>query len=223
MGDSDRQVAAERIRNAIQELVRTRSVTDANGAQRSIFPVALDPRKASVLRDWVLREKAVHTIEVGLAYGFSTLHICEALVLNGGSDARNVAMDPHQLTGYASAGLRVLENAGAADLVEFHAEESQLLLPRFVKEGRCFDCAFIDGNHRFDYVFVDLFYLRRLVRSGGVVLLDDYNLPGIRRAVSFFVANVGWSVETTAVDGQLAVVRTAATPDDRDFTFFAEF
>ena len=216
------KAAAEQIHRVVEELVRTGSVAGSDGVERRVFPVALNPSTALALRDWVLREEAAHTIEVGLAFGFSTLHICEALVLNGNPDARNVAVDPHQLAGYASAGLRVLQNAGVAHLVEFHAEESQLLLPRFIKEGRCFDLAFVDGNHRFDYVFVDLFFLCRLIRKGGAVILDDYDLPGIRRAVSFFVANVGWTVEEI-VNDRMVVLRTAATSDTRDFRFFAEF
>jgi len=222
MENREKPMAAEHIRRVIQELVTTESVTGSDGVERRLFPVALSPREAVVLRDWVVRERAVHTIEVGLAFGFSSLHICEGLVLNGDLDARHVAIDPNQLTGFASAGLRVLQNAGVAHLVDHHAEESQLLLPQFVRDGRCFDLAFVDGNHRFDAVFVDLFFLGRLVRKGGVVILDDYNLPGIKRVVSFFATNIGWTVADT-VDDHMAVLRTATTPDTRDFRFFKEF
>lgn len=222
MEDQDRQMVIEKIHSIIQELVKTGHATGADGVQRRVFPVALNPCEAVALRDWVLREKASQTIEIGLAFGFSTLHVCEGLVLNGNPDARNVSIDPNQLTGYASVGLRVLQDAGVAHLVEYHDKESQLLLPQFLKEGRCFDFAFIDGNHRFDYVFVDLFFLRRLVRRGGVVVLDDYNLPGVRRAVSFFVTNIGWNIEDT-VNDRLVVLRTATTPDERDFSYFVEF
>jgi predicted O-methyltransferase YrrM len=68
----------------------------------------------------------------------------------------------------------VLEEAGVANLVELHDEESQILLPRFVQEGREFDFAFVDGDHRFDGVLLDLVYLGRLVRRGGAVVVDDY-------------------------------------------------
>jgi predicted O-methyltransferase YrrM len=170
----------------------------------------------------VLREKAVRTVEVGLAYGFSTLHICEGLLINGNPGARTVAIDPNQLTGYASAGLRQLDEAGVTDMVEFYPEESQHVLPRFIRDGRIFDLAFVDGNHRFDFVFVDLFFLRTLVRKGGVVILDDYDLPGIRRAVSFFVTNCKWTIES-ANDEEVVVLRTTTEPDARGFRFFAEF
>jgi hypothetical protein len=61
----------------------------------------------------------------------------------------------------------VLDEAGLTGLVEFHAEESQIVLSRFLTEGRTFDLAFIDGNHRFDGIFVDLVYIGRLLRSEG--------------------------------------------------------
>jgi hypothetical protein len=56
--------------------------------------------------------------------------------------------------------MRALEEAGAADLVEFHEEESQVLLPGLVAEGRRFDLAFVDGSHRFERVLLDLLYSR---------------------------------------------------------------
>jgi predicted O-methyltransferase YrrM len=216
------RVATERIRRVIEQLVEKGSVTDADGVERSIFPVALNPREAAALRDWVSCERAVHTVEVGLAFGFSSLHICQALILNGDPETKHVVIDPNQLTGYAGAGLRVLQDAGVAHMVDLRSEESQLVLPQFLKNGRCFDLAFVDGNHRFDFVFVDLFYLGRLVRKGGVIILDDYNLPGIRRAVSFFVTNLDWTV-VDIVDDRMVVLRTATGPDSRDFRFFAEF
>ena len=85
---------------------------------------------------------------------------------------------------------------------------SQLALPAFLREGRRFDLAFVDGNHRFDAVFLDLFYLGRLLPKGAIVLLDDYNLPGIRRAVSSRVlGDDGQSLQTTISIG------VAAFPD----------
>jgi len=217
-----RRTAIQPIDSVIEVLLREGSVAGADGVLRPLHPVALPTHTAAVLGDWVLRERAVHTIEIGLAFAFSALHICRALLLNGQPGARHVVTDPHQLKGYASAGIRVLEQAGVQHLVEFHPEESQLLLPRFIKDGRSFDLGFVDGNHRFDYVFVDLFFLGRLIRKGGAVIVDDYDLPGIRRAVAFFIANLGWTVEAV-VDDRMAVVRTAAASDARDFRFFADF
>jgi predicted O-methyltransferase YrrM len=113
-----------------------------------------------------------------------------------------------------------------AELVEFHAEESQVALPRFLTEGRRFDLAFVDGNHRFDAVFLDLVYLGRLVRAGGIVFLDDYQLPAVARAASFCVTNMGWkSEEVSAADDlhQWAVLRTSHLPDTRPYDYYVDF
>jgi predicted O-methyltransferase YrrM len=185
--------------------------------------VSVTPAEAEALRGWVEREGATRTIEIGLGYGVSALAVCEGLRANGG---RHVVIDPFQETRFEDHGLRLLENAGVAHLVELHREESQLVLPRFVAEGRRFDLAFVDGNHRFDGVFLDLVYLGRLVRGGGIVFLDDYQLPAVARAVSFCTTNLGWTLEEVSPPDELhrwAVLRTPAAPLERRFDHFVEF
>ena len=69
-------------------------------------------------------------------------------------------------------------------------------------------------------------YLGRLLRPGAVVFLDDYQLPGVARAGSFFVTNVGWRIESVSAPDapdQWAVLRTPTTPDTRPFDFFVDF
>jgi predicted O-methyltransferase YrrM len=185
--------------------------------------VSVTQAEAEALRGWVEREGARQTIEVGLGYGVSALAICAGLT---GDDAHHVVIDPFQETRFGGEGLRLVEEAGMAPLVELHAEESQLVLPRLVAEGRRFDLAFVDGNHRFDAVFLDLVYLGRLVRGGGIVFLDDYQLPAVARAVSFCTTNLGWTLEEVSAPDELhrwAVLRTPATPPERRFDHFVEF
>lgn len=187
--------------------------------------MAVGGAEGAAIRSWVTRERAARTIEIGLGYGISALFICEGLLAGGGPDPRHVAIDPNQAA-FGNCALQFLDEAGVAGLVVHHAEQSQLVLPRLCGEGQRFDLAFVDGNHRFDAVFVDLFYLGRLVRPGGIIFLDDYHLPGIARAASFFLANLGWNLEesSTAEDRHhWAVLRTSTTPDTRPFDYFTDF
>ena len=207
-------------------LVDGTAVARSDGSVHSLFPVAVGAAEGEALRSWVLRERAASTIEVGLGYGIAALHILAGLLENGAATARHVAIDPHQATRFAGCGLQFLEEAGVAELVELHEEESQIALPRFVAEGRSFDLAFVDGNHRFDGVFLDLVYLGRLVRPGGIVFLDDYQLPAVARAASFCLRNLGWTLEETSADDDLhnwAVLRTASRPEARPFDHFVDF
>lgn len=190
-----------------------------------IFPVSVSIAEAEVLRDTVVREKAVRTIEIGLAHGLSALHVCEGLLLDGAPEARHTVLDPYQAS-FKNAGLRALEEAGVISMIEFHPAESQIALPRFVAEDRRFDLAFVDGSHLFDRVFLDLIYLGRLVRPAGIVFVDDYQAPAVSRAVSFCLTNLGWALEKTSVPDehhQWAVLRTPRQPDARSHPHFVEF
>ena len=57
------------------------------------------------------------------------------------------------------------------------------------------------------------------------MFLDDYGLPAVARAVSFFVTNLGWTVEESARDDlhEWAVLRTAMGLDARPFDYFVDF
>ncbi len=226
--DPDRRSALRRVRGVIERLVREGSaVARSDGTVHDLFPVAASAAEGEALRGWVIREEATQTLEIGLGYGISALHICEGLLRsNTGPAARHHVVDPYQARRFSNCGLQFLEDAGVSGLVEHHAEESQIALPRFLGEGRSFDLAFVDGNHRFDGVFVDLYYLGRLVRSGGIVFIDDYQLPAVARAASFFLTNVGWSLEEVSAWDDLhrwGVLRTSAVPDTRPFDFYVDF
>ena len=216
-----------RVRTVIDRLFREGTlVSAADGAVHSLFPVGISEIEGRALGEWVRRERAAQTVETGLGYGISALHICEGLLANGDPDVRHVAIDPNQGTRFANCGLQLLKEAGIARLVEHCDEASEIALPGFLSSGRKFDLAFVDGNHRFDGVFLDLIYLGRLVRRGGIVIADDYQLPGVARAVSFCLANLGWTLEEEGGADQQhhwAVLRTAITDDTRPYYHFVDF
>ena len=161
----------------------------------------------------------------GPGYGVATLFICAGLMA-GVADAAHVAIDPNQSSRFSDCGLQLLAEAGVAGMVEVMPLESQIALPRLLAEGRTFDLAFVDGNHRFDGVLLDLVYLGRLVHRGGIVFVDDYQLPSVARAASFCVTNLGWShEEVSREDDQHSwvVLRTSRSPDKRPFDHFVDF
>ncbi len=58
------------------------------------------------------------------------------------------------------------------------------------------------------------------------MFLDDYQLPAIARAASFFLTNLGWTLEEVSAPDDLhqwAVLRTASVPDVRPFDYYVEF
>lgn len=183
-GSAGGNLSPRRTREVIDRLLRERTaVARLDGTVHSLFPVAVSAAEGEALRECVQRESATRTIEIGLGYGIAALFACEGLLANGDTSARHLVVDPYQTTRFANCGLQFLDEAGVAELVEYHPERSEIVLPRFLAEGRIFDLAFVDGNHRFDGVFLDLIYLGRLLRAGGTLFVDDYQLPSVARAV----------------------------------------
>lgn len=167
------------------------------------------------------------SLEIGLAYGVSTLFICEALSALPHPSV-HIVLDPFQNGKWRGIGLRNVQEAGFGDLVEFHEERSELFLPRLVAEGRRVDFAFIDGLHRFDQAFVEFYYVNRLLRPGGVVLFDDAVRPSVKRVVRHALTYPCYEVYATteappaapsllgrarARAGRLAPVRKIVRPD----------
>jgi predicted O-methyltransferase YrrM len=219
---NNHEAPVRQVRRVIDRLTREGAiVAAADGSAHAIFPIAVTADDGDVARRWVMREGAAHTIEIGLGYGVSALYICEGLLANGRADAGHLVIDPFQSSRFADCGLQALAEAGVADRIEHYAEKSHFVLPQLLSAGRQFDLGFVDGNHRFDSVFLDLYYLGLLVKRGGVIVLDDYDLPGIRRAVAFFVANLKWTIEEAA--DAWVVLRTARDADTRHFTDFVDF
>jgi len=219
--------AVEGVRRVLDRLLAdgtARSRLDSTSHE--LFPVAMGAEEGEALASWVRREAAGHTVEIGLGYGLASLFVCLGLLEVGDPTMRHVVLDPNQASRFSDLGRQHLGEAGLDQLVEFHARASQFALPAFLEAGRRFDLAVVDGNHRFDGVFVDLCYLGQLLGPGRVVFLDDYQLPGVARATAFFVSNLGWTIEqvsTSDADHHFAVLRTSTTPDERDFRHFVDF
>jgi predicted O-methyltransferase YrrM len=210
----------------LQRLSDGGSVTArSDGSTHTPFPIAIPFSEGEGLRAWVKAENCRRTIEIGLAYGVSTLFICQGLIANAGSEGRHVALDPYQHDGFAGVGLQLLEDAGVREIVDHRDGRSELVLPELLAAGEHFDLAFVDANHHFDNVLVDLFYLRQLVDPGKLIVLDDYQLPSVARAVTFFVRNYDWTIEqaTTSPDHHWIVLRTNPDPPDRPFGHFIDF
>jgi hypothetical protein len=64
----------------IERLLRDGTVVArSDGTVHRLFPVAIDAAEGEALREWIVREGATRTIEIGLGYGISALFVCEAL------------------------------------------------------------------------------------------------------------------------------------------------
>ncbi len=174
--------------NAVLErLYREREVVHANGRRKPLFPPGITEDRGKYLFDLVRARRPALTLELGFAYGTSTLFIAEALRQNG--RGHHVVIDPLERTRFDGLGLKHLEEAGLASWVTFHEEPAELCLPRLVADGTVADFAFDDSGHLFDHVITEFLFLARLLRTGALLVVDDANLPGVGRACDFLATN----------------------------------
>lgn len=171
----------------LQQIYETGHVINEDGTKREAFPAGLPQQDGQTLYNIVKDTKPARTLEVGMAFGISTLFICDGLSENGGGS--HTAIDPWQEKWWKRVALLNAERAGYKDMVRFFAAPSYEVLPQLLGAGERFDFIFIDGNHRFEYTLVDFFYADKLLNTGGHVMLHDPWLPGIRKVVSFIAAN----------------------------------
>jgi predicted O-methyltransferase YrrM len=151
------------------------------------LPVALDDTEGRFLAQIIREVDPAHTLEVGMAYGVSTLYICEALA-GLRHPVRHTVLDPFQSSQWRGIGLRNIREAGFGAFVDLIEERSEFALPRLVERGVRIDFAFVDGWHTFDQVMVEFYYLDRMLRPGGVIAFDDADRRSVNRAIRYAIA-----------------------------------
>jgi predicted O-methyltransferase YrrM len=167
-------------------------------------PVAVDPEEGALLQRIVDDIKPVRSLEIGCAYGVSSLYICEALsrlpsrsASAKANLARHIVVDPFQSTQWRGIGMKNISDAGFAPLVDFREQRSEVALPRLLEEGVTLDFAFVDGWHTFDQVMVEFYFINRLLRVGGVIAFDDANRRSINRVVRHALTYPAYRVYAT--------------------------
>lgn len=172
----------------IDEIYASKIVRDAEGGEHPADYVSLLRADGEALYNAV-RDAGpeARSLEIGMAFGLSSLFLCQAHADNGGGE--HVAIDPHQQEWFHGIGLLNLERAGLANGFVHCAEPSYRVLPRLLDQGAQFDVIFIDGNHRFEHVLLDWFYSDRLLRTGGRIMIHDSWMPAARKALTFLQRN----------------------------------
>src|SRR5262245_56532486 len=111
----------------LEQIVASDSVTDGttvlplrHPAVPSL-PVAVDPQEGQFLAHIIDTVKPRVTLEIGMAYGVSTLYLCEALERLP-HPVRHIVMDPFQTAQWRGIGLTNVQKAGYAHMLDFHED-----------------------------------------------------------------------------------------------------
>jgi predicted O-methyltransferase YrrM len=171
----------------LRSIIFSKSVVTKDGITRPLEG-NISQKEGEFIQEMIRSVRPQVSLEVGCAYGVSSLYICEAL-REVGAD-KHIVIDPYQHSWWEDIGLANLRRAGYADIIDFHEVASYQYLSRLTEEHVKIDLAFIDGQHTFDYVLVDFFLIDKLLRPGGIIIFDDLSYPSIRGVCRYVLLNL---------------------------------
>jgi predicted O-methyltransferase YrrM len=138
----------------------------------------ISPEKGEQLYETVRKHGFTRCLEIGCLFGFSSLYLAQACAENGGR--LDIVDRPQQVVNWdgeqvdlGNAAERHIEEAGYNDRVTFYRESSLSALPKLRRLGKRYDFAFVDGEHRFSGVLLDIINVDRVLDIGGAIALDD--------------------------------------------------
>lgn len=132
------------------------------------------------------------SLEVGLAYGISTIAILEALD-SSGKPFRHSVIDPFQAE-WKDIGLLNIERAGFKDRVTFYRKFSDQILPELYAHQQKIQFAYLDTTKVFDVLMTDVYFITKILEPGGILVLDDCGFPGIRMLVRYLSQHPSYQV-----------------------------
>jgi predicted O-methyltransferase YrrM len=179
-------------------------------------------RKTSINREqgeyifeFLRARSPVRTLETGFAYGCSTAYILSA------TSGLHIAIDPYQES-YKNLGLLNVTRLGLQHRLEFIKLPSHVALPHCLSRGTAIDFAFIDGGHLFDEIFIDWFYIDRLLNMNGYVMFDDSWLQSTQ-AVASFIRNNRKDYREVTVPVANTYLFEKVGKDQREWSHFTHF
>jgi predicted O-methyltransferase YrrM len=147
----------------------------------------------------LMREHSVkQSLEVGMAYGFSTVWMLDAL--RSQADSLHIAIDPFQKTGWHGIGLAQVARLGFKYNFQWVEDYSIHALSNLIFKQEKYDFIYIDGNHRFDDVLVDFYLSDQILNCGGLIVFDDTRMQSVQTVVNFVITNRAYELVRQPVE-----------------------
>jgi predicted O-methyltransferase YrrM len=211
----------ERTRQRLDSCYRGDPQPGLDGQLHPLDPnTKISREEGELLATYHARLRPAVSIEIGMAYGYSTMFVADAMHEHG--YGKHFAIDPFQRTHWKGIALKAVEDLEFGHRVQHVNDYSLPALVRMHEQGVRAGFVFIDGMHTFDAAFVDFMCADRLLDVGGMIVLDDMWLPSIRKVASFVRANLAhYRVMDTLVTNVFCVMKTGE--DNRAWDHFVDF
>lgn len=174
----------------LQRLITTRQTVGRSGKVFEGVGALSSINNLFTIRSLCLELKPKRTLEIGFCFGGSGLAFAASHHDLGYAPKRqHTALDPFQASVWDDAGVLIIERAGLQGYLDFRAASSCIELPRLTSEKAVFNLVYIDGSHLFEDVFVDAYFVSKMLPPGGIVLFDDSSDPHVAKVLRFIRTN----------------------------------
>jgi hypothetical protein len=180
----------------LQQIFDSKNYTNSKGETIAIHSET-SAGQCEFIQNIIRANGFTKSLEIGFAFGVSTLAITEEVAAKGGS---HCVIDKFQHAEWGGNGLALLEQAGYANKIDFHEKFSYEVLPTLLKEGRKFDFVYIDSTKQFDWLLVDFFFIDKLLDVNGIVVFDDTGYYSIRKLIRFISQFPSYKIEAPFPD-----------------------
>lgn len=164
----------------------------SHGIAPDIFSDSISHAQGIFLSQCVDAYRPAHVVELGFRFGISSLWIQSARH----APASHVIVDPyHHIP--APPVSTVIDDfvKKQKGVVLEDTLTSQEYLARALSKQRHVDMVFIDASQWFDSVMTDMYFVSKVLKIGGIVIIRNlYNKP-VRKALMFYLRNLSFVVE----------------------------
>jgi predicted O-methyltransferase YrrM len=200
-------------------LIERYRMTYLNGKNYKIHS-AIKKEEGENIRNLMKKYHLEKCIEVGMAFGISASYI-----LHTNKKATLTSIDPNQtsVNDWNSFGLKLIKELKFDNRHTLLEKKSYIALPELLEKNGMgsFDFVFIDGFHTFDYTLIDFFYADKLIKVGGIILVDDILHKSVQQCIDYLNKNYLFYKRVPCYKTQAAYMKIRE--DDRSWNFHVDF
>lgn len=169
----------------LSEIFRLNTIEINDEGQRIPLHSNTSKKQGEFLQEMFDLVKPNRSLEVGFAYGISTLFILEKHCQNNSADQCHIVIEPDDYWGPAA--VHNIKKEGLLKYLEIKKGYSDKVLASLFLQNYRIQYAYVDTTKRFDIVMQDFYLIDKMLDVGGIVILDDCGggWPGIQRVARY--------------------------------------
>lgn len=133
------------------------------------------------------KSNSLNILEIGFAYGTSTLVLLNELIKYSGNKSYDI-IDPNQSSQWNNIGMKNIKQflhfMNTHIHIKLYEKYSSDCIPTLKK---LYDIIFIDGSHDYNIVIQDIINSDKKLKLYGLIILDDVLHDGVKKAIFQFL------------------------------------